>query len=264
VIDAGGFDVVVGNPPYVRQELLSEIKPHLEQRFASYHGMADLYVYFYELGLRVLKPGGRLSLVVTNKWLKAGYAEPLRRHLSENAWVESLVDFGHAKQIFEDADVFPCILVAKKPVRETQPPRARVAVIPREQLRIDDLSRQIDADGHAANPEAFGASSWTLEPPGANQLLGKIARAGRPLRDHAGSRPLFGIKTGLNKAFVIDGATRESLVAADPDCAVVSRVGGAVGGRNEVERELPVGLGGRGRQRGSRSRADVPQPARAL
>ena len=83
--------------------------------------MADLYVYFYELGLRVLQPGGRLSFIVTNKWMKAGYGEPLRRFFAEQAWVESVVDFGHAKQIFEDADVFPSIIVARKPTEEPKP-----------------------------------------------------------------------------------------------------------------------------------------------
>ena len=107
VFEQGGFDVVVGNPPYVRQEWISPYKPYLQQAFKTFHGTADLYVYFYELGMRVLKPGGRLSFVVTNKWLKAAYGEPLRRFFAQDAWVESVVDFGHAKQIFEDADVFP-------------------------------------------------------------------------------------------------------------------------------------------------------------
>ncbi len=115
VFAAGGFDVVIGNPPYVRQEWIKDIKPHLEQHYKAYDGTADLYVYFYELGLNLLKPGGRLGYIVTNKWLKAGYGEPLRKLYGEAAWVEQVVDFGHAKQIFPDADVFPCILVARKP-----------------------------------------------------------------------------------------------------------------------------------------------------
>ena len=92
--------------------------PTSSEHYRSYHGVADLYVYFYELGLRVLRPGGRLSFVVTNKWLKAGYGEPLRRFFAENAWIESVVDFGHAKQIFEDADVFPSIIVIRKPTMD--------------------------------------------------------------------------------------------------------------------------------------------------
>ena len=75
----GGFDAVIGNPPYVRQELLGdEVKRALKADYAAFDGMADLYVYFYEQGLRLLRPGGRMSYVVTNKWLKAGYAEALR------------------------------------------------------------------------------------------------------------------------------------------------------------------------------------------
>ena len=103
----GGFDVVVGNPPYVRQELLSPIKPYLLQHYATYDGVADLYTYFYEKGMKVLRTDGLLSYIVTNKWLRAGYGEPLRRFFAEHGILEEIVDFGHAP-IFEDADTFPC------------------------------------------------------------------------------------------------------------------------------------------------------------
>jgi len=73
--------------------------------------------------------------------MKAGYGEPLRRFFGEHAWIESVVDFGHAKQIFEDADVFPSILVVRRPTDEPKPNTARLYSIPRDQLRIDDLSR---------------------------------------------------------------------------------------------------------------------------
>ena len=78
--------------------------------------MADLYVYFYERGVEILRPGGRLAFVVTNKWMKAGYGEPLRRFFGEKTWVEQVVDFGHAKQFFKDADVFPSFLIVRRPV----------------------------------------------------------------------------------------------------------------------------------------------------
>ena len=100
----GGFDVVVGNPPYIQQELLTPYKPWLETHYDAFHGMANIYVYFYELGVRLLKPGGLLCFIVTNKWMKAGYGEPLRRFFSEKAWVRSVVDFGHVNQILEDVN----------------------------------------------------------------------------------------------------------------------------------------------------------------
>jgi hypothetical protein len=223
VFKQGGFDVVVGNPPYVRQELLSEFKPYLESAYKSFHGMADLYVYFYELGLRVLKPGGLLSFIVTNKWMKSGYGEPLRRFFGEHAWIESVVDFGHAKQIFEDADVFPSIIVARKPTKAPKPKTARLCSIPREQLRIDNLSRQIEAEGVELPLEQLGADTWQLEPGGVTKLMAKIRAAGVPLSEFAGVKPYRGIVTGFNDAFLIDTATKQALVSVDPKCAEIIR-----------------------------------------
>ena len=86
VFAAGGFDAVVGNPPYVRHELLGDIKPYLKDRYQTYHGTADLYVYFFERGLELLRPGGRLSFVVTNKWMKAGYGAPCAGSYPSALW----------------------------------------------------------------------------------------------------------------------------------------------------------------------------------
>jgi len=219
VFKAGGFDVVVANPPYVRQELLTPIKPYLQSAYQSYHGMADLYVYFYELGVRMLRPGGLLSYVVTNKWMKANYGEPLRRFFAEHAWIESVVDFGHAKQIFEEVDVFPCIIVVRKPTVAPKPTTARLCAIPREQLRIDDLSRQIEQQGFELPQSQLNADAWQLEPSGVNSLLAKIKAKGTPLGEFAQVKPYRGILTGFNEAFLIDTATREALVTADPKCA---------------------------------------------
>lgn len=216
VFDAGGFDAVIGNPPYVRQEMLSDIKPYLEREYRSFHGMADLFVYFYERGLRVLRPGGRLSFIVTNKWLRSGYGEPLRRYFAEQAWMESVIDFGHAKQIFPDADVFPCIIVARKPTDETPPTTARVCAIPRDQLRIDDLERQADQLGFNIGRDRLSAESWSLEPSGVANLLRKLEGIGVPLTEAVGCKPYRGVVTGFNDAFLIDTATRDRLIAADP------------------------------------------------
>lgn len=221
VFAAGGFDVVVANPPYVRQELLSPIKPYLEANYKTYHGMADLYVYFYELGLRLLKPGGLLCFVVTNKWMKASYGEPLRRHFTKQAWVESVVDFGHAKQIFTDADVFPSIIVARHPDKRPKPTTTRLCAIPREQLRIDDLSRQIEREGVELPLSQLGTDAWQLESVEVTKLLGKIRQNGMPLAEYAGTKPLMGIKTGFNDAFLIETTTKNKLVARDTRCAEI-------------------------------------------
>ncbi|MGH6914003.1 MAG: Eco57I restriction-modification methylase domain-containing protein, partial [Geminicoccales bacterium] len=211
----GGFDAVIGNPPYVRQELLGRAKPFLKQAYASFDGMADLYIYFFELALKILKPGGRLSLIVTNKWMKAGYAEALRTLFADQAWVEAVVDFGHAKQIFPDADVFPCVVVVRKPTLDSAPAAAQVCVIDRDDLDLDKLSQQVN-DGSFDMPRvALASAGWHLEPPAVLMLMEKIRRAGLPLSEFVGAEPQYGLKTGYNDAFVIDDATRATLIAQD-------------------------------------------------
>jgi methylase of polypeptide subunit release factors len=218
VFAQGGFDVVLGNPPYVRQELLTPYKPWLEANYESFHGKADLYVYFYELGLRLLKPGGLLSYIVTNKWMKAGYGEPLRRFFNEKSWIRSVVDFGHAKQIFEQADVFPCIIVAEKPTGEMKPKTARLCTIPREQLKIDDLSSQIELEGEEMDIGQLGIKGWSLEGKSVDALLTRIRRENGSLKESIGCSPLYGIKTGLNEAFLINSDTKQNLIAAHAGC----------------------------------------------
>lgn len=216
VFAQGGFDVVVGNPPYVRQELLTPYKPWMEANYETFHGMADLYVYFYELGVRLLKPGGLMSYIVTNKWMKAGYGEPLRRFFSEKSWIRSVVDFGHAKQIFEDADVFPCIIVAAKPTNVGKPKTARLCTIPRDQLRIDDLSVQIEKEGAELDLTSLGTKEWQLESGSVMSLLTKIRGAGVSLSKYVGRKPITGIKTGLNEVYLISTAQKNRLIKADP------------------------------------------------
>ncbi|NBC32933.1 MAG: hypothetical protein GVY13_09690, partial [Alphaproteobacteria bacterium] len=222
---AGGFDGVVGNPPYLRQERLSAMKAELQRSYQSYHGAADLYVYFFERGLGLLAPGAHLSFVVTNKWLRAGYGAPLREFLATRGWIDAVIDFGHARQIFTQADVFPSVVVVRRP----QPPPApepastRIVVIPREQLRLDEIPEQVGEIGFDLPRGSFGGNAWRLDPPEVQRLMDKIRRSGVPLKDYAGVSPLYGIKTGLNEAFLIDTPTKERLCAADPASAEIIR-----------------------------------------
>ncbi|MFO0800572.1 MAG: Eco57I restriction-modification methylase domain-containing protein [Gemmataceae bacterium] len=223
VFAVGGFDAVIGNPPYVRQEWIKDDKPYLQRHYRAYDGVADLYVYFYELGLNVLRPGGRLGYIVTNKWMKAGYGEALRQLYAEAAWLETVVDLGHNKQIFPDADVFPCILTARKPDASLASESARVCVIPREQFRVDDLSRQVEEEGVSVPRSRFGAEPWNLEPPGVADLMAKLKAAGAPLREFIEGVPFRGIMTGFNEAYLIDTPTKDALVASDPSSAPLLR-----------------------------------------
>lgn len=218
---SGGFDAVIGNPPYVRQEMISSIKPALERAYGSFAGTADLYVYFYEQGLKLLRPGGRMAYVVTNKWLKAGYAEGLRRLFAEDAWVEFMADFGHAKRFFPDADVFPCIIAVRKPDAGPAPETFDLAVIPRDDVPRSGLAEAVQAATYLSRRDTLTAEPWSLEPPNVAALLAKIRANGVPLVEYAGVKPLYGIKTGFNEAFLIDTATKERLIAEDGRAAEI-------------------------------------------
>jgi adenine-specific DNA-methyltransferase len=95
-----GFDIVVGNPPYVRQEQIKHLKPTLKEIYECYTGVADLFVYFYERGIKLLRPGGQFAFISSNKWYRSGYGEKLRRWLAANTRLHRLIDFGDAP-VFE-------------------------------------------------------------------------------------------------------------------------------------------------------------------
>ncbi|WP_016951949.1 Eco57I restriction-modification methylase domain-containing protein [Anabaena sp. PCC 7108] len=225
VFAEGGFDVVIGNPPYIRQELLSPFKPYLQENYQTYDGVADIYIYFYEKGLNLLKPEGILSYIVTNKWLRSGYGEPLRRFFSQSSVFEQIIDFGHAP-IFEDADTFPCIIAARKSeVSNTENGNKSVLIcsVPREELKNINLSQYVQnqENSYTIPWSRFTANAWSLEAPAVEELMRKIQRVGIPLKEFAGVKPYYGIKTGFNEAFLIDDATKKKLVQADPKCAEI-------------------------------------------
>jgi len=211
-----GFDIVIGNPPYVRQELLTPIKEHLKNRYSAYHGMADLFVYFFERGLSVLKPGGRLGFVVSNKWLKGEYAAPLRQLLAKQAQLERIIDFGHAP-IFPDADAFPSIITFRKP-DGTVPKEStfEATVFPREELETTSVREYVTQNSQGASQDSLGEAQWSLESPGIQRLMQRMRDRGTPLASYLGAKPLYGLKTGFNEAFLLDDEARERLVKADP------------------------------------------------
>ena len=212
----GGFDAVIGNPPYVRQELIKNAKDFLKHRYQSFDGAADLYVYFYEQGLRLLRPGGRLSLIVTNKWMRAGYAGKLRKLFAEEAWMESVVDFGHAKQIFPHADVFPCVVVARRPAKiEPSPATTRVCIVNRDELQMDALIEQVEGEEFEIPRARLRNEGWNLEPVEVLSLIEKINNLGEPLTAFAGAKPFRGVVTGFNDAFLIDTPTRDKIIRKD-------------------------------------------------
>jgi type I restriction-modification system DNA methylase subunit len=210
----GGFDVVIANPPYVRQELISEQKPLLKTAFPDvYHGVADLYVYFYRRALDIARSSGCVTFISSNKFFRAGYGEKLRTYLQENTKLKTVIDFGDLP-IFE-ATTYPCVLVISNH-RPDGDQSTTQALNVRDIEIIKHLPDAVAREGWLQPQHSLRREGWSLEQPEVLTLLEKLRHSGTPLGEHVGGRLYYGIKTGLNEAFVIDQATRDRFIAEDP------------------------------------------------
>ena len=197
VFKNGGFDIVIGNPPYVRQESIKEIKPYLEQNYRVYTGVADLYCYFYELGYNLLKDSGYLGFITSNKWFRAKYGEKLREFLLNDTEFYNIVDYNGTK-IFEGATVDSNILIFKK-----------------NKVKNSIFSLQIaDTIPVEYKQEKLSKESFIFINQNEDSIKGKIERIGKPLKEWD-ININRGITTGLNEAFIIDRETRDKLIEED-------------------------------------------------
>jgi hypothetical protein len=214
--DEPGFDAVIGNPPYVRQELLGEFKPYFQKHYETYHGVADLYVYFIEKGVSVLRNGGIFGIIVANKWMRANYGMPLRQWLKRQHIAE-ITDFGDLP-VFQKATTYPCILRIEKSAPEAAFGAAHV-----DSLKNLDLGSFVEEHSFRISYAGLDDKGWSLAGDETQALLDKLNQKGRPLNEYVGGKIYYGIKTGLNEAFVIDTATRYRLISEDPRSAEIIR-----------------------------------------
>jgi hypothetical protein len=207
---SGGFDCVIGNPPYVRQESISEFKEYFERHYDAFHGVADLYAYFMEKGLRLLREGGYYSVIVSSSFLRTNFAEPLRTFLKKTAATLRIVDFG-GLAVFENAkDTYVCVpLLAKR----KQPERIEVARIP--SLGFENLEACLRPRLYMIPHQRLTAEAWSLKSDAESGVFEKIMKAGKPLGDYVQRKFFRGVTTGLNEAFMIDNKTRLALIAKD-------------------------------------------------
>lgn len=215
--DFTGFDFVVGNPPYIRQEELGELKVPLARDFEVFAGTADMYQYFFELGLRLCKPNGQMAYIVANKWMLAAYGEALRRFLDRQT-VLQIVDFGDLP-VFDAATTYPCI-IRIRPLQHS--PEHEFPICKVKTLKYEtNLEDYITENQRPTLQAGLKAESWILADKATLALLDKLGIKGMPLGEYVKGKIYYGIKTGYNKAFVIDAATRAQLIAEDAKSAEV-------------------------------------------
>lgn len=214
IMRGGGFDAVIGNPPYVRQESLAEVKDYMQTHYKSYQSTADLYVYFMEKALRLLRDGGSFSFIVSSSFLKTAYADQLREFMTHNAAVIRIVDFGGLSLFAKAKDVYVSIPVLRKAAQPDSVSVCQVESVDHVDLRTYVSKHEYDI--HAARLVRDG---WALEPERTRAVFEKIVAAGVPLAKYVGGGILRGLLTGLNEAFEIDGAQRKRMIREVRACA---------------------------------------------
>ncbi len=210
IMKADGFDAVIGNPPYVRQESLSDFKEYFERHYEAFDGVADLYAYFMEKGLKLLRPGGLFSIIVSSSFLRATYGEPLRRTLKKHGAVLRIVDFGGLAVFSNAKDTYVCIPLLAKGVK---PGRVEVSKV--DSLEIQNLSDHVAANHSTIPHEQLSPEAWSLKSEEETAVFAKIMKAGKPLGDYVDRKIFYGIKTGLNEAFIINSETKQKLIRQD-------------------------------------------------
>lgn len=216
---SGGFDIVLANPPYVRMELFKPIKPILRRNFADVHSdRADLYVYFYDRAQQLLKDGGIGAFISSNKWLRAGYGENLRQTLLDAQAFHLVVDFGELP-VFKAA-TFPAIFVwQKRPRSET--PTTWAVVRDLHACYKEGVLEHITSIAHSVPTSQFGQGKPRLADTTTANRRTIMESSGQRLGDMDGCQIMWGVKTGLNDAFIIDENKREHLIRENPESAEV-------------------------------------------
>jgi len=183
-----------------------------------YHGVADLYVYFYRRALDIAHSSGFVTFISSNKFFRAGYGKKLRAYLQDRTQLKTVIDFGDLP-VFE-ATTYPCVLVIANRVPDDDKATLQALNV-RSIETIEHLPDAVARKGWPQPQRSLHHEGWSLERPEVLALLEKLRKSGTPLGEYAGNKLYYGIKTGFNKAFVIDQATCDRLVEEDPRSAEI-------------------------------------------
>lgn len=212
IFNAGGFDAVIGNPPYVRQETLgAAFKEYAQAHFSTFAGTADLYVYFFEQAHKILRTGGLFGMICSNKFMRANYGRALRDYLAQKTQLIKIVDFGELP-VFQGAATFPAVFLTEKSLTANQ----KFTYAPIKRLDFMSLEEEVHSIGTELDNRSLSGDNWTLAKNEEVAIFDKMKKIGVSLGEYVKGKIFRGVLTGLNEAFVIDKATRDKLIAEDP------------------------------------------------
>ena len=212
-----GFDIVIGNPPYVQIQKFSgkqEQKDWRSQKYKTYTRTGDIYCLFYEKGNMLLRNKGVLTFITSNKWMRANYGKLTRKYFAEKTNPLQIVDFGGYK-VFESATVDTNILIFEKAKNKKSTTACKIK---NDFVSDTNISKYVNNNSVTLN--RLSEESWIIASNEEQRIKDKIEKIGTPLKDWDISI-YRGVLTGYNKAFIIDGAKKDELIAADPKNAEI-------------------------------------------
>lgn len=207
-----GFDIAIGNPPYIRHERIRHLRYALQRQFEDFFtNTADISVYFYKRAAELLRNSGFLTYICTNKFMRSGYGRNLRQFLTTDMSLRILLDFGSVS-VF-DAAVDTCIVLVEKCLPATN--HAVRAVTLRETSDDFNVREAFQTQAFPIQIAQLSSEEWTVAYPDTLALLEELRSTGNTLAECVADRLYRGIITGCNDAFVIDAGTRDYLIDED-------------------------------------------------
>ena len=203
---ADGFDVVIGNPPYISHDKIErQFKAKIKEYYQSYEPFADVYCYFIEKAIKLQNDEGVLSLITSNSYLRAEYGAPIRKILRSTNALKRLLSIEDS-QVFESAIVNVAIIVSHKSTHLTDD----ICVVVNSPYSGDSFADFIQGNGFNYPQAYFNAKSWNLVEPRRVELQRKLESSGKTL-GQLKTKIRLGIATGSNEAFLIGEAKKQDL-----------------------------------------------------
>jgi hypothetical protein len=206
-----GFDAVIGNPPYVRQERITPSKPFLSARYEVWDGTADLFLYFYELGLRMLKSDHRLGFITSGTYMNSNSAVAFRKFIRAHTAFETAINFGENQPFIGAEMVYPTIAI----LRKGAPTKTFQSLFIEDSLSRDKLPEAVAQPTVETLSEILDMEEWRFQAAELTQLFKKVSQNSR-LGQLAPFKIRYGLKTGFDEAFIIKTDVRDRIMRLDP------------------------------------------------
>lgn len=215
IMKSGGFDAVIGNPPYIRMEGFKELKSYLKAIYSSHDERSDLYIYFIERAHKLLKDKGRYGMIVSNKFLRANYGRPLRDFLEQNARINRIIDLA-GLPVFKGATVRTIILLMSRGISDEKglfyTPPFQPTIFQKVAGGLISVEHASSESSYQISSNALSQSIWSFARREADDLINRLQAISMTLSEYCDNKICRGIVSGLTEAFVIDEQKRAAIL----------------------------------------------------